>query len=115
HFDRMAGIMEIDGVNPALEQLFREIDVDGSARRTLEAERQGRLIRLLQKNLIDLKRPHEIQLNAAAVLQHFEADGILTAQGSLLRIYPYVQVVVEQIVVGAIRAIAPAQMIGLGE
>ena len=110
----MAGIVEFDGVDATLEQRRREIDVNGSPSRPFEVQRE-RALRLLQQNLVDVQRGYQVELNARAALEHFEADRVLAAQGLLVRIDPHVEVVVQQVVIGAIRTVAAAQMIGLGE
>jgi hypothetical protein len=45
----------------------------------------------------------EVDLDARTVLEHAEANGILAAQELLVGIDPHIEMVVEQLVVGAIR------------
>ena len=56
----------------------------------------------------------QIQLNSLSVLQHLEADQILSTEILLLRIDAHVEVVIKQVVVGAIRAIGSAKNIAFG-
>ena len=51
----------------------------------------------------------QVELDARAVLKHPEADGVLAAEELLVGIDADIEVVVEQIVVGAIRPLAAAQ------
>ena len=65
-----------------------------------------------QKNLVDLKRRVQIQLDAAAVFEHPEANRVLALKKLLLRINTYVEVIKQQIVICAIRSVRPAQKVG---
>lgn len=56
----------------------------------------------------------QIELDAPAILEHSEADGVLSLEKLLLRINTYVEVVIQQIIVGSIRSIPPAQKVGAG-
>ncbi len=51
----------------------------------------------------------QIELDARAVLQHLEANGVLAADDLLLRIDADIEMVGEQIVVDAVRPIRAAQ------
>src|SRR5262245_65457803 len=55
----------------------------------------------------------QVELDAVVVLEHLEANGVLAAEGLLFRIDAHVEVVVEQIVVGAMPAILAAQEVRL--
>ncbi len=55
----------------------------------------------------------QVELNARAVLEHLEADGDLSADELLLRVDADIQMIEEQIVVGAIRAVLAAQDVGM--
>jgi hypothetical protein len=56
----------------------------------------------------------QIELDALAVLQHPEADGVFSLKKFFLRINAYVEVVKQQIVIGTIGSVRPAQTVGAG-
>ncbi len=103
---RRARIVEVDGVFLALLERLGKIDEDG-IQLALVLEIGG-----AEQDLLDRQVVVEIDLNPRIVLQHPEADGILAAQELLVRIDPHVEVVGQQIVVGAIAAVLTAQDIG---
>ena len=55
----------------------------------------------------------QIELDAAAVLQHLETDGHDPAEELLFGVHAHIQAVEEQVVVGAIRAVGAAQQVSL--
>jgi hypothetical protein len=64
-----------------------------------------------QEDAVNPKRWHQVELNALAILQHPELDGIHSTQKLLGRIHPHMQVVVQQVVVRAIRAVATQKFV----
>ncbi len=56
----------------------------------------------------------QIELDARAVLEHLEADGVLAADEFLFGIDANVEMVEEQIVVGAVGTVRAAQDVRLG-
>lgn len=105
---RISGIVEVDGIGMAGAKRFGKVYENG-AEFAFVFERRG-----AEENFVDLERLLEIKLDARAVLKHFEADGVLAADEFFVGIDADVQVVVEQIVVGAIRAVSAAEDVGLG-
>jgi len=65
--------------------------------------------RLAIQNFVDLQRLKQVELDARAVVEHPKTNSILAADCLLLRIDADVQVVIKQLVVGAIGPIASAQ------
>src|SRR5215813_11851554 len=68
----------------------------------------------IEQNFVDVQSLGKIELNASVLLQHLDANRILTADKFLFRVDPDVEVVGEQIVVSAIRPIGAAQKVCLG-
>src|ERR1019366_10235177 len=66
-----------------------------------------------EENLVDATRFMQVELDARAVLEHLEADGVLAADELLLGIDADVEMVEEQVVVGAIRPVLAAQDVGV--
>ena len=66
-----------------------------------------------EENLVDGQRGMQVELDAVVVLEHLETNGVLAADRFLFRIDAHVEMVVKQIVVGAIPAIFAAQNVGL--
>ncbi len=56
----------------------------------------------------------QIELDAGVVFEHLETDRVLPADEFLLGIDTNVQVVREQIIVGAVRPVGAAEEIGVG-
>ena len=100
--------MNVDRVGAAVAQRLREVDEEGAAV-ALVFQR-----RLAQQDLVDLERGIELELDAGAVLQHLEADGVRSADEFLVRIDAEVEMVEEQIVVGAIGAVRAAEKVRSG-
>ena len=101
-------VVEVNRVLASGAQRLREVDED-----------RVQLARVLQrgvpeKNLFDLQIRIEIHLDACVVLQHPEADRVLAADELLDGIDADVEVVGEQVVVGAVRAVLAAQHISAG-
>ena len=65
-----------------------------------------------EENLVDTQLFGQVDLDARAVFQHAEADGVLAADELLVGIDANVKVVVEQVVVGAEGSVCAAQHIG---
>ena len=105
---RVAGVVEIDAVGAAGAQGFRKVHENSAG---IALVFQGGVA---EQNLIDVEGGVQIELDARGVLQHPEADGDLAAEEFLFRVDANVQVVEEQIVVGAIRSVGAAQDIGAG-
>ena len=103
-----AGVIEINRVHAACSQRLRKIHEDGP-RITLVLKRYG-----AQENFVDLERLGQVELDARAVLEHLEPDGVFAADELLFRIYADVEMVEEQIIVGAIGPISAAQNIEPG-
>ena len=98
---RVAGVVEVDRVDLALLQRLREVDEHG-AELALVLQRRVAPSRILSTfSVVD-----QVELDARVVLQHPEADRVLAADELLLRIDADVEVVGEQVVVGAVRAVA---------
>ena len=66
-----------------------------------------------EENLVDVERFVQVELDARAVLEHPEADGVLAADELLFGIDADVEMVEEQVVVGAIRPVLAAQDVGM--
>ncbi len=54
----------------------------------------------------------EVELNARTILKHAKADCVFPADGFLIGIDAHIEVIVEEIVVGAERTISAAQHVG---
>ena len=65
--------------------------------------------RRAEQDLVDVQVGVQIELDARVVLQHLEANRVLAAEELLLRIDADVEVVGEQVVVGAIAPVLAAQ------
>ena len=105
--DGIAGVVEVDRVDlPGAERL-REVDEDGAGI-ALVLEQRG-----AEQDFVDVERGLQVELDARAVLQHLEADGVLAADELFLRVDADVEMVEEQIVVGAIGSVGAAQEIGV--
>src|SRR5262245_47837497 len=97
--------MEVNRIRFTLLQGLGEVDID---RIGLALVFQ---FCVAQQDLLNLKDIAEIDLNPRTVLQHLELDRILAGNRFLLWIDSDIEVVVEQVVVGALRAIAAAELI----
>ena len=86
--------------------------VSGKSTNTVFSSRSYLSGVVAEQDLVDVEVGVEIELNARVVLQHLEADRVLAADRLLLRIDADVEVVVQQIVVGAISAVFAAQDVG---
>ncbi len=102
-FARLAGVVKLDRVGAAAAERLREIDVD----RVVIALVLQRL--RAHHDLLDGVVRKQLQLDARVVLEHLEADGVLAGDPLLLGIDPDVEVVVQQVVVGAVAAVLAAQ------
>ena len=104
--DRIPGVVEVDRVHASGAQRLREVHEHGSKlARVFQRD-------ALEEDLIDLQRGVQIELDPRAVLEHPEPDGVLPADELLLRVDAHVEMVREQIVIGAIRSVLAAQNIG---
>ncbi len=104
---RGAGIVEVDGVLAPGVQRLRKIDEHG-AKLAFVLQRGSP-----EQNLVDIERRVQVELNTRVVLEHLEADRVLPADDFLIRVDADVEVVVEQVVVGAIGAVGAAEDICL--
>ena len=86
-------------------QRAREIDEDGAGV-ALILER-----RVVPEDLVDVQLSGQVELDAGAVLEHAEADGVLAGDGFGVGIDADVEVVIEQVVVGAERPVGAAQKV----
>ena len=59
-----------------------------------------------------LQRRVQIQLDAPAVLEHPEADRVLSLEKLFVRINTYIEVIKQQVIICAIRSVRPAQKVG---
>ena len=104
---RISGVVEVDGVGVAGAKGLRKVDEDGAESRSyLSGVVPRRILSMLQRLL-------EVELDARAVLEHLEANGVFAADEFLVGIDANIEVVVEQIVVGAVWAVGTAQDVGL--
>jgi hypothetical protein len=106
YLHRVAGVIKVDGVRAAGLKGLRKIDEHRSCF-TLVLKR-GRT----QEYLVDLERRVQIELDAPAVFQHPEADAVLALEKLPFRVDADIEVVKEQVVVGAVRPVATAQNVG---
>ncbi len=100
-------VVEVDGVHAAGAEGLREVHEDGAGV-ALVVERGG-----AEEDLVDVERFVEVELDARAVLEHLEADGVFAAEELLFRVDADVEMIEEQIVVGAIRAVFAAEDVGV--
>ena len=101
-FLRYAGIVKIDRNGAPRLLRFWKIDED-SIEFPVKLQRS-----FSEENLVDVQRGDEIELYPRVVLQHLEANGVLSADELLLRLDADVEMVIEEVVVGAIAPIFPA-------
>jgi hypothetical protein len=102
----MPRVIELESVDTASPQRLGKVDIHRPSRRALEPQRPTLAVRLVQQYFFYLKCRHEIELNPGAVFEHLELDGILAAEELRIGVDPYIQVVIEYVVVGPIKAIA---------
>ena len=103
---RMARIVEVDGVHAARSESLWKVDEDRSCiALVLESNST-------EKYLVDVERGMQIELDAPAVLEHPEADGVLALKELLLRVDAHIEVIKQQVVIGAIRSVPTAQNVG---
>ena len=100
---RIPGVVKVDRIHLAGAQRLGKIDKHGAGI-ALVLERV-----VAQENLVDVQRVAQVELDARAVLEHPEADRVLAAETLLVGIDANVQVVIEQVVVGAVRSVRAAQ------
>ena len=98
----MAGVVEVDGIDLAGVEGLGEVDEDGAGV-ALVFELSG-----AEEDFVDLEGS-EIELDAGAILEHAEADGVFAAEGFVVGIDADAEVVVEEIVVGAEGSIGSAE------
>ena len=101
-FEGIPGVVEIDRVDPAGVEGLREINEDGA-----EFALVLQLCRA-KEDLVDVERLLEVELDARVVLEHLEADSVLPADEFLVGVDADIEMVEEQIVVGAIWAVRSA-------
>jgi len=107
-FERISRVIEVDAVDTARAKCLRKVHED-CAGVALVLERS-----VAQQNLIDVERGVQIELDAGAILEHFEANGVLAADKFFFRIDADIEVIEEQIVVGAVWSVLTAQDVGMG-
>ena len=103
----MARVVEVDGVDAARLKGLRKVHEDGPGL-ALVLEPNG-----AEKNPVYLERGVQIELDAPAVLQHLEADGVFSPEELLLRVDADIEVVKQQIIIGAIGSVGAAQNVAL--
>mgnify|MGYP001286971208 CR=1 FL=1 len=98
------GVVEVDAVLlPGLE-LPRKVDKH-------RVQLTSVLKRLpLQEDLVDGEVTVQIELDPLVLTQHAEADRVPAAKRPGLRVYADIEMVVQQVVVGAIAAVLPSQL-----
>ena len=106
--DGIPGVVEVDGVGAAGAERLGKIDEDGAG---IALVLEGGVA---EEDFVDVERGVQIELDARGVLEHFEADGVLAAEVFLFGIDAHVEVVEEEIVVGAIGSVRAAQDVGVG-
>ena|ERR1700691_3602360 len=67
-----------------------------------------------EEDLVDVKRVDQVELDPRVILEHFEPDRVLPADELFLRIDANVEVVEQQVVVGAIWPVSTAQDVSSG-
>ncbi|MBV6504871.1 MAG: hypothetical protein ILNGONEN_00426 [Syntrophorhabdaceae bacterium] len=104
-FLRMPGIMKIDAVSLAGFQPFGKIDKHG-------VELACVLQRLaVEQNAVDLHVVKQIDLNALIIREHFKPDRVESGKIFLCYAQAHVEIIKQQIIVGAIWPVAAAQRI----
>src|ERR1035437_7151934 len=111
HLHRMTRVVKIHRVYLPLVQCAWKVDIDRSATDTLPGQGRRRAVGIFQGDSINTKRWHEVELNTLAILQHPESDGIHSTQKLLGWIHPHMQVVMEKVIVRAIRAVATEEFV----
>ena len=96
HGERVPGVVEVDEVNLPGAECLREVDEDRSG--VALVFQLGCSV----EDLVDVQRITEIDLDALAVLKHLETDSVFSADALVVRIDADVEVIVEQVVVGAV-------------
>ena len=86
--------------------------VSGKSTNTVFSSRSYLSVARPEHDLVDVQVGVQIELNARVVLQHPEADAVLAGDELLLGIDADVEVIGEQIVVGAIPPVFAAQDVG---
>ena len=104
---RRSGIVEVNRIGAAGFESFGKVHEDG-AQFAFVLER-GRA----HQDLVHAEVGEEIKLDTSIILEHLEADGVLPGDHLLFRVDAHVQMVEEQIVVGAIPAVFATEDIGL--
>ncbi len=82
-----------------------EVDVEGAAVAVVLQDGWAK------GDFVDLEGRIELELDAGAVFEHFEADGVGSGDELLLRVDAEVEVVIEEVVVGAVGAVGAAEEI----
>ncbi len=80
------------------------LSVSGKSTKTAPCSRSYFSGVCAEQDLVDLQVGVEVELDAGVVLEHLEADRVLAADALLVRIDADVEVVGQQVVVGAIQA-----------
>lgn len=85
-----------------------EVDEDGAGVAGV-FERGG-----AEEDLVDVEGVSEVDLDAGGVGEHLKADGVFAGDELLVRVDADAEVVVEEVVVGAIGAVGSAEDVGVG-
>ncbi len=80
--------------------------------KTAPESREYSKLNPVQKNLVDTQSRMQIELDAPAVLEHPEADRVLSLEKLLVRINTYIEVIKQQVIICAIRSVRPTQKVG---
>jgi hypothetical protein len=106
-FQRIPRVEEIDRVHVALCERQREIDEHGAE--LAFVLQRGRA----EEDFVDVEARVQIDLNARGLFQHAEADRVLPADELLRWIDANIEMVVEQVVVGAVRSVGTEEDVRL--
>jgi hypothetical protein len=68
----------------------------------------------IEKNFVDVERRMQIELDALAILKHSEANRVLALKILFVRVDTDIQVVGQQVIIGAIGSVGTAQDFGSG-
>jgi hypothetical protein len=104
-FYRMTRVVEVDGVLSACFQGLWEVDEDCACIAPVAEPTP------VEKYFVDLQSGMQIELDAFAILKHPEANGVFALKIFFVRVDTDIEVVEEQIIVGAIGPVSAAQYI----
>jgi len=104
-FYRMTRVVEVDGVLSACFQALWEVDEDCACFAAV-AEPSP-----IEKYFVDVECGMQIELDALAILEHSEANGVLASKKLFVRVDTDIQVVEQEMIVGAVGSVGAAQNI----